>query len=107
MKYPLPWKAVEIPGLQPGKSLWDVTNDAGDPREEYSVTESMDERTARFIAEACNNYGVLKARVAELEAVVHKLLWNFPDLDETLGGQSVQEARELIQMAHKAMGEAQ
>lgn len=42
-----------------------------------------------------------------LLAVAKKLLWNFPDLDEVLGGQSVQEARDLIRDARAAIAAAE
>ena len=46
MKYPPPWKAVCI------KGVWDVTNDAGDPSEEYSILEDLCEYDAKLLAEA-------------------------------------------------------
>jgi hypothetical protein len=45
-----PWKAVHWPGEHGG--LWTVSNDAGDPRDEYDVFESPTEGEARLAAAA-------------------------------------------------------
>ncbi len=60
---PLPWKAVKF------GSEWDVTNDAGDPREEYSVLNYATEGEARFIVRAVNAHADLLA-VARLALVM-------------------------------------
>jgi hypothetical protein len=52
---PLPWKVVRI------GDVWDVTNDAGDPRDEYSVFEYATEGEARFVVRACNAHADLIA----------------------------------------------
>lgn len=59
---PLPWKAVLI------GERWDVTNDAGDPREEYSVLEYATQKEAEFIARACNTHHELLAAIQDLLA---------------------------------------
>lgn len=48
----------------------------------------------------------LIAASPDLLAVVELLLWNFPDLDEILGGQSGDKARELIKLARAAKAKA-
>lgn len=61
---PLPWKAVAHPFYHNGErrgDIWDVTNDAGDPREEFSVFEYATEGEARFIVRACNAHADLLA----------------------------------------------
>lgn len=59
---PLPWKVVHLPGGHGG--AWDVTNDAGDEREEFSVVDRGDEGDMRFVVQAVNAYD----RLRELEA---------------------------------------
>lgn len=79
---PLPWKAVQIGGV------WDVTNAAGDAREEFSVCEYMTEGEARFVARAANAHADLLAACDKAEGFVKYALefwdWrNFPNLEES------------------------
>lgn len=52
---PLPWKAVQI------GDVWDATNDAGDPVEEYSVLDYTTEGESQFIVRAANDHADLLA----------------------------------------------
>lgn len=63
----LPWKVHYVPSsYKRGEQdvecgLWDVTNDAGDPSEEYSVLEYTTEEQARFIVRSGNSFHDLLA----------------------------------------------
>lgn len=70
-----------------GKNICDVTVFGGPP----------DEGEAN---------GLLISASPELLAVVEKLLWHFPDLAEILGGQSQEEANELIRTAKEVFAKA-
>lgn len=75
---PPPWKAVGWPVGEPDRPgcygmHWSVTNDAGDPRDEYDVFEAPDEGLAKWVAEMPTLAPALASHTLALVAEVKQL----------------------------------